>query len=59
MECACCGRPIEQRYAWKGSAEHFYCSGFCADSEDENAISVPQLSHLSTAGRRAPKRQHV
>jgi hypothetical protein len=34
MKCLCCGRPIEPRRAWRNGNGRFYCSGFCADSEE-------------------------
>jgi len=34
MQCAFCGRPIKAKSAWKGASEQFYCSEFCADSEE-------------------------
>jgi hypothetical protein len=33
MRCPFCDRPIDRNNAWKGTADRFYCSEFCADSE--------------------------
>jgi hypothetical protein len=41
MRCPCCRQTIEPGRAWKGSDNHFYCSEFCADSEDIAAPSSP------------------
>jgi hypothetical protein len=34
MRCPLCHLLIDPRTAWKNSANRFYCSEFCADSED-------------------------
>ena len=31
--CPFCHQPIDRNNAWKGTADRFYCSEFCADSE--------------------------
>ena len=41
MRCPSCDQAIEHNKAWKGTAG-FYCSEFCADSE--NVISLPRTS---------------
>jgi hypothetical protein len=42
MRCTCCGRPIDPKSTWKGTGNHFYCSEFCADSEQpEVAQTAP------------------
>jgi hypothetical protein len=33
MRCPFCEQPIDRNNAWKGTADRFYCSEFCADSE--------------------------
>ena len=33
MQCAFCGNPLEDNFAWKGARSEFYCSEFCAESE--------------------------
>ena len=33
MRCPFCHQPIDRNNAWKGTADRFYCSEFCADSE--------------------------
>jgi len=33
MHCACCGRSIDAKAAWKSASKRFYCSEFCADAE--------------------------
>jgi hypothetical protein len=39
MRCPTCNQAIEHDKAWKGTADRFYCSEFCADSE--NIVSLP------------------
>lgn len=34
MKCAFCNTPIDQKSAWKGTGDRFYCGEFCADSEE-------------------------
>ena len=36
MRCPFCDQPIDRNNAWKGTADRFYCSEFCADSEGAN-----------------------
>jgi hypothetical protein len=43
MKCLCCGRPIEPRCAWRSGNGRFYCSGFCADSEDPSSTYSESL----------------
>lgn len=33
MLCPFCQEAVDPKSAWKGSADRFYCSEFCADSE--------------------------
>jgi hypothetical protein len=33
MRCPFCNQPVDRNNAWKGTADRFYCSEFCADSE--------------------------
>jgi hypothetical protein len=33
MRCPFCDQPIDQKTAWKGASDRFYCSEFCADCE--------------------------
>ena len=33
MRCPFCHQLIDRNNAWKGTADRFYCSEFCADSE--------------------------
>jgi len=47
MHCACCGRSIDTKSAWKGASKRFYCSEFCADSEAaEDAAPAVQTRTL-------------
>jgi hypothetical protein len=39
MRCPTCSQAIDHDKAWKGTADRFYCSEFCADSE--NIVSLP------------------
>jgi hypothetical protein len=39
MRCPTCDQTIDQDKAWKGAADRFYCSEFCADSE--NVVMLP------------------
>ncbi|MGA3138648.1 MAG: hypothetical protein ABSD09_07160 [Xanthobacteraceae bacterium] len=39
MRCPTCNQSIDHDKAWKGTANRFYCSEFCADSE--NIVSLP------------------
>jgi hypothetical protein len=39
MRCPTCNQAIDHDKAWKGTADRFYCSEFCADSE--NIVSLP------------------
>ena len=38
MQCALCSRSINARSAWKGANEQFYCSEFCANSEETQTV---------------------
>jgi hypothetical protein len=40
MQCACCGRPIHAKSAWKGASGHFYCGEFCAEAEEAEAATA-------------------
>jgi hypothetical protein len=46
MHCPVCDLPIDENKAWKGTADRFYCSEFCADSEadSEKVVSLPHTS---------------
>ena len=33
MLCPFCHQLLDPKSAWKGTADRFYCSEFCADSE--------------------------
>ena len=39
MKCPNCHSVIDRDTAWKGSANRFYCSEFCADIEAQDASS--------------------
>jgi hypothetical protein len=39
MRCPTCNQAIDHDQAWKGTEDRFYCSEFCADSE--NIVSLP------------------
>jgi hypothetical protein len=41
MRCAFCHHPLTPETAWKGTADRFYCSEFCDDSE----TVIPARSH--------------
>jgi hypothetical protein len=43
MRCPSCDQAIHEDKAWKGAADHFFCSEFCADSET--------IAHLPPARR--------
>jgi hypothetical protein len=47
MKCLCCGRAIEPRSAWRGGSGRFYCSGFCAESEEAAAGTTSGPSKAS------------
>lgn len=36
MKCSNCRCMIDPKAAWKGSANRFYCSEFCADAEAQD-----------------------
>jgi hypothetical protein len=63
MKCACCGKPIAERAAWKGS-RGFYCSEFCADVESEDLrparfrreARLTRETQVPTASRDGPPR---
>jgi len=38
MRCPFCHLIVDPRSAWKSSADRFYCSEFCADSEDSYTV---------------------
>jgi hypothetical protein len=47
MRCASCHKVIDSKNAWKSSSGCFYCSEFCADSENsapdsENSAPIDQ-----------------
>lgn len=41
MNCPVCDQAIDEDKAWKGTADRFYCSEFCADSEVDSEKVVP------------------
>jgi hypothetical protein len=41
MKCPNCRSVIDPNTAWKGSANRFYCSEFCADTEAHHTSSSP------------------
>jgi hypothetical protein len=41
MKCPNCHCLIDPKAAWKGSANRFYCSEFCADAEAQDASASP------------------
>ena len=46
MRCPFCHQPIDRINAWKGTADRFYCSEFCADF---SPLFLP-ASNLSRSG---------
>jgi hypothetical protein len=44
MRCPSCNQPIDHDTAWKGTADRFYCSEFCADSENIVSLPTPRRS---------------
>jgi hypothetical protein len=46
MNCPVCDQAIDEAKAWKGTADRFYCSEFCADSEvdSEKVVALPTTS---------------
>ena len=46
MHCPVCEQAIDEAEAWKGTADRFYCSEFCADSEadSEKVVALPTTS---------------
>lgn len=38
MKCWNCHCIIDPKAAWKGSANRFYCSEFCADAEAQDRV---------------------
>jgi hypothetical protein len=52
MQCGFCGTPIEHKSAWKGARHRFYCSEFCADSEE--SATAPAAATLSQLHRERP-----
>jgi hypothetical protein len=51
MQCSVCNLPIDRITATKGIAERFYCSEFCANSDN-----VPALSQNDQMDRRYLRR---
>jgi hypothetical protein len=43
MQCAFCGNPLEDNFAWKGARSQFYCSEFCADSEAVGPLEAAEV----------------
>jgi hypothetical protein len=46
MNCPVCDQAIDEDNAWKGTADRFYCSEFCADSESDSqeVVALPTTS---------------
>jgi hypothetical protein len=44
MRCPFCHQPIDRNNAWKGTADRFYCSEFCADSLPASSLSRSGLT---------------
>jgi hypothetical protein len=38
MRCPTCGSLVESGRAWKSGSNSFYCSEFCADTEDSQFV---------------------
>lgn len=51
MRCPCCRQKIEPGRAWKGGDNRFYCSEFCADSENfvDSPRSPPRKDEIDRA----------
>jgi hypothetical protein len=45
MRCPFCRQSIEPNSAWKGTADRYYCSEFCADSETVIPFHRPVQKH--------------
>jgi hypothetical protein len=43
MKCSNCHCTIDPKAAWKGSANRFYCSEFCADAETHDHAGSTRL----------------
>lgn len=52
MKCPNCHSVIDRDTAWKGSANRFYCSEFCADIEAQDVSS-------SSVSKDAIDRQYI
>lgn len=57
MKCPNCDSVIDPDTAWKSSADHFYCSEFCADIEAQEA-EAPHASR-SRVNKDAIDRQYI
>jgi hypothetical protein len=42
MQCSLCHRPLTLMNAWKGTADRYYCSEFCAESETFIPVHSPK-----------------
>jgi hypothetical protein len=50
LNCATCGRSLEETAAWKGSGERYYCNDFCAEAEAvESPSLIPSLTEEASA----------
>jgi hypothetical protein len=48
LNCASCGRWLEETAAWKGSGERYYCNDFCAEAEATGSPPlVPSMADVS------------
>ena len=47
MQCAFCGNPLEDNFAWKGARSQFYCSEFCAESEAVEPVEPVKMGPAS------------
>jgi hypothetical protein len=60
MNCPVCDLVIDEHKAWKGMADRFYCSEFCADSEGDSdkVVALPTTSPRERFDRQYMKRLH-
>jgi len=54
MHCPVCDQAIDEDKAWKGTADRFYCSEFCADSE--SVVPLPNTSLRERFDRQCMRR---
>jgi hypothetical protein len=41
FRCAYCGRPLEERSAWRLKTERFYCSTLCSEADEHDLPFAP------------------